>query len=83
MPATEHVSGIDITSSPSMEVMVNGKKVGATPTTVDKLPEGTYEVTFIDEKNGNTTMVVDLGEGEFKRVHHSISPDASDARMGD
>ena len=77
------MSGLDITSSPSMEVKVNGKDVGTTPTTVDNLPEGTYEVTFVDPKHGDTTMVVELGEGEFKRVHHSVSPDASDARVGD
>lgn len=82
-PTTVHMSGLDISSAPPMEVKVNGKSVGTAPLTVDNLSEGTYEVTFVDPKHGDTTMVVDLGNGEFKRVHHSVSPDASDARVSE
>ncbi len=74
-------AGIIITSDPPFEVMVNGKKVGKTPLTVENLPAGSHEVTFIDPEGGNATQTVELGEGEFKKAHYAASPDSSDARM--
>jgi len=77
----KNMAGIIITSDPSFEVMVDGKSVGKTPLTVENLPEGTHDVTFIDPEGGNATQTVELGEGEFKKAHYSASPDSSDARM--
>ena len=74
-------AGIIITSDPSFEVLVDGKPVGKTPLTVEHLPAGTHEVTFIDKEGGNATQMVELAEGEFKKAHYSTSPDSSDARM--
>ncbi|MBW2459235.1 MAG: PEGA domain-containing protein, partial [Deltaproteobacteria bacterium] len=74
-------SGIIITSDPSFEVMVDGKKVGKTPLTIENLPAGTHDVTFIDPEGGNATQTVELAEGEFKKAHYASSPDSSDARM--
>ena len=62
-------------------MLVDGVKKGKTPITVEKLDEGTHEVTFTDPDDP-VTLTVELGEGEFKKVHHSVSPDSSDARMG-
>jgi hypothetical protein len=75
-------SGLIIDSNRPTEVMVDGKKVGKTPITVENLTAGEHEVVFLDSDEGNVTMTVDLGEAEYKRVHHAHAPDASDARMG-
>jgi hypothetical protein len=77
----KNLAGIIITSDPSFEVMVDGKSVGKTPLTVEHLPEGVHEVTFIDPEGGNATQTVELGEGEFKKAHYAASPNSSDARM--
>jgi len=78
----EGQAGLIINSSPEgMEVTVDGEKRGKTPLTVEKLNSGTHEVVFADH-DGPVTLTVDLGEGEFKKVHHSHSPDSSDAHMG-
>jgi len=74
-------AGIIITSDPPMEVIVNGKKVGKAPLTVENLPAGEHEVTFIDPEGENATQTVELGEGEFKKAHYASSPDSSDAHM--
>lgn len=78
----ENSAGIIISSSPSLEVKVDGKSVGKAPLTVEHLASGEHEVTFIDDAEGNATYTVELGEGEFKKLHHSRSPNASDARLG-
>jgi hypothetical protein len=76
------LAGLIISSSPDgIDVLVDGVKKGKTPITVEKLDEGTHEVTFA-EPDDPVTLTVELGEGEFKKVHHSVSPDSSDARMG-
>ena len=53
-----------------------------TPITVENLDSGSHEVVFA-HPDGPVTLTVELGEGEFKKVHHSQSPDASDARVGE
>ena len=68
---------LDISSSPpGMPVMLNGKAIGKTPITIDKLPAGNYDVTYKDEANGDVTMPVELGEGEYRNVKHNVVPRA-------
>jgi hypothetical protein len=78
----ENQSGLIIESPVPVQVLVDGKKVGKTPITVDNLSAGEHEVVFLDPDEGRVTMTVHLGAGEYQKVHHAASPDASDARMG-
>ena len=75
-------AGLIITSDPSVEVAVDDKVRGKTPITVEGLSAGAHDVTFMFEGDDKVTLPVELAEGEFRKVHQSISPDASDARMG-
>ncbi len=73
----QHLGTIVIESSPAALVaLLNGKSVGNTPITVDDLPAGNYDVTFKDEANGDVTMTVELGEGEYRTVRHNVVPRA-------
>jgi hypothetical protein len=78
----DNQAGLIIESPSPVEVLVDGKKVGKTPITVENLTSGEHEVVFLDPDEGRVTMTVNLSSGEYKRVHHASSPDASDARMG-
>lgn len=76
----EGKAGVIVTSSPAgVEILVDGKSVGTTPLTHEGLESGSHDVTFLFEGDGKMTLTVDLGPGEFKKVHQSVSPDASDA----
>lgn len=78
----EGKAGVIVTSSPEgVEILVDGKSVGKTPLTHEGLDSGAHDVTFMFEGDGKMTLSVDLGPGEFKKVHQSVSPDASDAQM--
>lgn len=78
----EGQAGLIITSSPSgIEVQVNGTPVGKTPVTKEGLNSGEHDVTFMFEGDDRVTLTVRLSEGEFQKVHQSLSPDASDAVM--
>ena len=78
-----HKAGVIVTSSPSgIEIQVDGESVGKTPLEHGGLTEGEHDVTFLFEGDDQVTLTVDLGPGEFKKVHQSVSPDASDAQMG-
>jgi hypothetical protein len=78
----EGKAGVIVTSSPEgVEILVDGKSVGTTPLTHEGLESGAHDVTFMFEGDGKMTLSVDLGPGEFKKVHQSVSPDASDAKM--
>ena len=79
----ENQAGLIIESPKPVEVLVDGRKVGKTPITVDNLSAGEHEVVFLDPDEGRVTMTVHLGAGEYQKVHHASSPDASDARMGE
>jgi len=79
----ENLCGISVTSAPSgATILVDGKEVGQSPITVDKLSVGTYDVTFIYDFGERVTLTVELlAEGEYRNVHHAHAPDASDARL--
>jgi hypothetical protein len=73
-----------ITSSPEgVEVMVDGSSVGQTPVTKEGLSSGEHEVSFVVAGDDKVTLTVSLEIGEFQKVHQSVSPDASDARLGE
>ena len=79
-----HSCGISVSSSPQgAVVVVDGKKVGKTPTTVDGLGTGAHDVTFVYESGERATLSVELAEGEYKNVHHSYTPNSSDAHILD
>ena len=74
-----HMGGIDIQSSPAgLTVKVDGKEVGKTPVTVDKVKPGMHEVTFIDPTNGDVTMGVEVAEGQYPVLRHNVVPRATD-----
>lgn len=75
-------AGLIITSSPSVEIQIDGKSVGKTPVEVDDLEPGTHDVTFMFEGDEKMTQTVTLGEGETQKLNQNVSPDSSDAIMG-
>ncbi len=75
-------AGLIITSSPSVEIEIDGKNVGKTPLEVNDLEPGTHDVTFLFDGDERMTQTVTLGEGETQRLNQNISPDSSDAIMG-
>jgi hypothetical protein len=80
----EGQAGLIITSVPEgVEILVDGKSVGKTPVTAEKLNSGEHEVTFMFGGDDRVTLPVSLGEGEYQKVHQSVSPDGSDAQMGE
>jgi hypothetical protein len=82
-PEKPLTSGLIITASPNVEVLVDGKSYGTTPVTAEPLKPGAHDVTFMFEGDDRVTLPVDLGEGEYQKVHQAISPNASDARIGE
>jgi hypothetical protein len=80
----EGQAGLIITSSPEgVEVMVDGTSAGTTPVTKEGLSSGEHEVTFMFGGDDKVTLTVSLEIGEFQKVHQSVSPNASDARLGE
>lgn len=76
-PQAENWSTLVIESSPpGLAVELNGKPVGKTPLTLDKLKPGNYDVKYKDEANGDVTIPVELGEGEDRTVKHNVVPRA-------
>jgi hypothetical protein len=73
-----HASGLIIASTPSTDVLVDGKPAGKTPITVEGLATGMHEVTFLGPDGDNVTMTVELGEGQYQRVHHNVVPKATE-----
>ena len=72
-----HLATLVVESSPSgMPVLLNGKPSGKTPATIEDLPAGNYDVTYKDEANGDVTMPVALGEGEYRTIKHNVVPRA-------
>lgn len=72
-----HLGTIEVLSSPAgMEILLDGKPAGKTPTTLENLQPGMHDVTYIDEANGNATYSVDVGEGEYKVQKHNVVPRA-------
>ena len=57
-----------------MKVKVDGKVVGTTPLTVDNVALGHHDVIFLQEDGETVTMGVEIGEGEYKRLNHSLTP---------
>src|SRR5687768_14688059 len=83
MPEPKELKGgLIISSVPPVAVTVDGKKYKKTPVTVEGLEAGEHEVTFLFEGDDQTTLTVEIGEGEYRKVHQAISPDSSDAIMG-
>ncbi|MEM1031837.1 MAG: PEGA domain-containing protein [Myxococcota bacterium] len=74
-------SGLIITASPDVEIQIDGESKGTTPLDIP-VPPGVHSVVWLFEGDNQVTMEVELSEGEFKRLNQNISPDASDAKMG-
>ena len=74
-------AGLIITSSPSVEIKIDGKSVGKTPVEVDDLEPGEHDVTFMFKGDDKLTQTVYLSEGETKKLNQNVSPDGSDAIM--
>lgn len=68
-----------LSSPPGMEVHLDGKSVGKTPITLDKVTPGMHDVTYKDEANGDATYSVEVGEGEYKTQKHNVVPRADRA----
>jgi hypothetical protein len=79
--AKSEKGGLIISSSPPVEIEVDGKSVGKAPVTVEDLEAGVHSVRFLFEDDP-MSLDVEIGEGEYQKVHQAWSPDASDAIMG-
>jgi hypothetical protein len=75
-------AGLIITSSPSVEVKIDGKSVGETPLEVNDLEPGEHDVTFMFKGEDKITQTVNLGEGETQKLNQNVSPNSADAIMG-
>jgi hypothetical protein len=75
-------AGLIITSSPSIEIKIDGKSVGETPLDLNDLEPGEHDVTFMFKGDDRITQTVNLGEGETQKLNQNVSPDGSDAIMG-
>ena len=75
----ENVAFLEIASSVPTKILLDGKAVGETPIDMIKVKPGTHEVTFVDERGGNRTMVVTVGPGESQSVHSNPSTTSADA----
>lgn len=75
----ENVAFLEISSSVPTKILLDGKAVGETPIDMLKVKPGTHEVTFVDERGGNRTMVVTVGPGESQSVHSNPSTTSADA----
>lgn len=75
-------AGLIITSSPSVDIQIDGKSIGKTPIEVNDLDPGTHDVTFMFDGDEKMTQTVTLGEGETQKLNQNVSPDSSDAIMG-
>ena len=75
-------AGLIITSSPSVEIKIDGKLRGETPLEVNDLEPGEHDVTFMFKGDDKITQTVNLGEGETQKLNQNVSPNSSDAIMG-
>lgn len=79
-PAKAVWATIEVLSSPAgMEVLLDGKPVGKTPVTLDKVMPGSHDVTYKDAANGDATYTLEVGEGEYKTQKHNVVPRADRA----
>jgi hypothetical protein len=74
--------GLKVVATPPTEILLDGKSIGMSPATADKIPPGIHEVTFVDDENGNVTLEVTLQPGEFQVVSHNMPPKATDTKTG-
>jgi len=74
-------SGLIITSSPNVEISINGESKGTTPLDIPVDP-GVHSVVWLFEGENKVTMEIELSEGEWKKLNQNVAPDASDAKMG-
>jgi len=74
-------SGLIITATPNVEVEIDGENKGTTPLDIE-VPAGSHSVVWLFEGDNKVTMDIDLSEGQWQKLNQNISPDASDAKMG-
>lgn len=74
-------SGLIITASPNVEITIDGENKGTTPLDIPVDP-GVHSVVWLFEGENQVTMEIELSEGEWKKLNQNVSPDASDAKMG-
>lgn len=77
--AGEDAAFLDITSAQETEILLDGKSIGKTPLELQKVTPGTHEVTFVDPRGGNRTLVVTVGPGESQTVSSNANPTSADA----
>ena len=61
-------AGLDIVAASNTEVLVDGVSKGRGSMTVHQLASGTHEVTFVNGDGERSTLVVELGDGQYQRV---------------
>ncbi len=76
------MAGLIITSSPPVEIKIDGKSRGTTPLDLTDIEPGTHDVTFMFKGDERMTQTVTLAEGETQKLNQNVSPDSSDAIMG-
>jgi hypothetical protein len=64
---------LEVTSTPTARVLVDGRERGQTPLTLDDLPVGTHTVQ-IESSEGSVRRKVTIGAGETETVAESIYP---------
>jgi hypothetical protein len=69
----DEMATLEILSTPSADVKVDGKPAGTTPIKGYKVPPGSHDVTFIDD-TGPRTMTVNVEPGEARMVKSDRAP---------
>lgn len=75
----QDVAFIEINTAQPTEILLDGKSIGTTPLEMQKVTPGSHEVTFVDARGGNRTLVVTVGPGESQTVTSNPNPTSADA----
>jgi len=79
-PPVDESTLLDVLSDPPAEILLDGKPIGTSPISAYKVAPGKHDVTFVDEKSGNRTMVVTMNPGEARTVKSDRPITSADAR---
>jgi hypothetical protein len=72
--ANDDSAMLDIIAANETEILLDGKPIGKTPLSGYKVTPGRHDVTFVDDKNGNRTMSINVGPNEAQTVKSDASP---------
>lgn len=70
--AADARGGLTVSATPECEILINGKRVGVTPLSLENLEVGKYTVKFINQERGEATKTVEVKPGAVSSVSHQF-----------